>query len=215
MSTSSVCRVKICGLTTESDARDAVACGANALGFNTWSGGKRFVDLERAGPWISALSPFVTKIALLVNATIEETERIARFPFIDALQLHGDESAEYCRTAAALGRPVIKAVRARSLADLDGLEEFGTPHFLIDAHVEGLFGGTGVSANLSLATEFTKRYPGFTLVLAGGLSAGNVASAIRIVRPDAVDVSSGVESSPGRKDPAQVRAFIEAVHQSV
>ena len=205
-------RVKICGLTNEQDARDAIDAGASALGFNTWKGGKRFIDLDREGAWITALPPFVTRVALLVNASLAEAERIAKLSFIDALQLHGDESPDYCRTAVTFGRPVIKALRARSNSDLEGLEAFGTPHFLIDAHVPGLFGGTGVAADLDLARDFTARYPQLSLVLAGGLTADNVSAAIASARPAAVDVSSGVECTPGIKDPEKVRAFIQAAH---
>jgi phosphoribosylanthranilate isomerase len=205
-------RVKICGLTNEQDARMAIACGASALGFNTWRGGKRFLDLAEAGAWIGHLPPFVTKVALLVNAPIEEAERIARLPFIDALQFHGDEDAAYCTEAARFGRPIIKALRLRTAADLEELERFSTRHFLVDAHVEGQFGGTGAGADLALARAFRARHPEYTLTLAGGLKPDNVAAMIAEVRPDAVDVSSGVESSPGRKDATLVRAFIEAAH---
>jgi phosphoribosylanthranilate isomerase len=211
---SNMVRVKICGITNEDDARTSIALGASALGFNTWSGSKRFLDLAHAGRWIAGLPPFVTRVALLVNAPLEEAERVARLPFIDALQLHGDEDAAYCAAVARFGRPFIKALRLRSAAALEGLERFATPHFLIDAHVEGQFGGTGVAADLALAREFTARYPRATLILAGGLRAENVAAAVRDVRPFGVDVSSGVVAGAGRKDAALVRAFVEAAHRA-
>jgi phosphoribosylanthranilate isomerase len=204
-------RVKICGITSEEDALLSVRLGADALGFNTWSGSKRFLDLDAAAEWIAALPPFVARVALLVNAPIEEAERIARLPFLDALQLHGDEDAAYCRRLAATGRPVIKAIRLRDIATLDEAAAFPVRHFLLDAHVEGQFGGTGAAVNLPLAAEFRRRHPASFPILAGGLRPDNVAAAIRAARPYAVDVSSGVESSPGRKDPALVRAFMEAV----
>src|SRR3954471_1635294 len=175
-------RVKICGLTNEHDARVSIAAGASALGFNTWPSGKRFLDLAQAGPWIAALPPFVTKVALLVNATLAEAERIARLPFIDALQLHGDEDAAYCTEAVRFGRPIIKALRLRTAADLEELERFSTRHFLVDAHVEGHFGGTGAGADLALAREFRTRYPHYTLTLAGGLKPRNVAAMIAEVQ---------------------------------
>ncbi len=203
-------RVKICGITNEHDARTAIALGASALGFNTWPDSQRFLDLAHAGAWMGQLPPFVTRVALLVNAPLEEAERIARLPFIDALQLHGDEDAAYCAEVARFGRPFIKALRLRSASDLERLERFATRHFLIDAHVEGQFGGTGIAADLALAKEFSARYPGAALILAGGLRAENVAAAVRDVRPFGVDVSSGVEAGAGRKDAALVRAFVEA-----
>ncbi len=209
-----VVRVKICGLTNEADARAAVAVGASALGFNTWREGRRYIDLGQAAAWIGALPPFVTKVALLVNATLEEARRTARYPFIDALQLHGDETADYCQALAQAGRPIIKAVRARTEEDLDGLERYPTTHFLIDAHCAGQFGGTGRAADVALALSFRERYPGFSLILAGGLSAENVAEKVRQVRPAGVDVSSGVERTPGQKDREKMRAFVQAAQRS-
>lgn len=203
-------RVKICGITNEHDARTSIALGASALGFNTWTGSKRFLDLANAGTWIAELPPFVTRVALLVNAPIQEAERVARLPFIDAVQLHGDEDAAYCAQLARVGRPLIKALRLCSTAALAGLERFATRHFLIDAHVEGQFGGTGVAADPALAKEFTARYPEATLILAGGLRPENVAAAVKEVRPFGVDVSSGVEAGAGRKDARLVREFVEA-----
>ncbi len=206
-------RVKICGITNQEDAELAIALGADALGFNTWRGTKRFIDLEKESGWLHELPPFVTKVALLVNEPIAEAERIARFSFIDALQLHGDEDAAYCAAVRRIGRPFIKALRVREPADFSQLDGFETRHFLIDAHVQGLFGGTGVRVDLNLAAEFRRQNPRLALILAGGLRPENVYEAVRQVRPYAVDVSSGVESKPGRKDAALLRAFIEAVRE--
>ncbi len=203
-------RVKICGLTNKEDTRAAIDAGADALGFNTWRGGKRFIDLEREASWLAALPPFVVKVALLVNASLEEAEKVARLPFIDALQLHGDEGADYCRALAKFRRPFIKALRPQSTDELANLEQYATPHFLIDAHVPGAFGGTGVQADASLATEFQRRYPHLPLILAGGLKPENVGAIVRAVRPWAVDVSSGVEIQPGKKDPAAMATFVAA-----
>jgi phosphoribosylanthranilate isomerase len=208
-------RVKICGLQRAEDAEVAIALGADALGFNTWSGSKRCIDLEREASWLAELPPFVSKIALTVNAPVEEAVRIARLPFIDAVQLHGDEDAGFCRRLMeASGRPVIKALRIRVASELEGLADYPTGFFLLDAHVPGMFGGTGVQADLNLATAFRARFPHRPLILAGGLRPENVAEAIRLVRPYAVDVSSGVESSPGRKDRGLMRALIEAVRDA-
>ncbi|MHA3773899.1 phosphoribosylanthranilate isomerase [Verrucomicrobiota bacterium sgz303538] len=207
-------RVKICGITNQRDAEEAIACGADALGFNTWPGTKRFIDLEREASWIRQLPPFVSRVALVVNATLDEAQRIAALPFVDALQFHGDEDAAYCAKFAATGKMFIKALRIRKEEDLQGIDAFSTKHVLIDAHVAGLFGGTGVRVDLSLATLLRERFPSLTLVLAGGLRPDNVSEAVRTVRPFAVDVSSGVESEPGKKDAGLLRAFISAVRNS-
>jgi phosphoribosylanthranilate isomerase len=204
-------RVKICGITNARDAEMAIACGADALGFNTWPGTKRFIDLEREADWIRDLPPFVSRVALVVNAPLEEAQRVAAYPFIDAVQFHGDEDPAYCATFAASGKSFIKALRIRNEVDLDRCDAFSTRHVLVDAHVAGMFGGTGVRVDLDLASALRERFPHLTVVLAGGLRPENVADAVRAVRPFAVDVSSGVESAPGIKEPAMIRAFVDAV----
>ncbi len=146
--------VKICGITNRDDALAAVDAGADLLGFNTWPGTKRFVDIARNADWIAALPRPVVRVALLVNATPEETERIAAFPFVDALQFHGDEDADFCRWVARLGKPIIKALRARDRGVLAQAGSFSTPHILLDAHVPGEFGGTGARVDLELVREF-------------------------------------------------------------
>lgn len=207
-------RVKICGITRQEDAEQAIALGADALGFNSWTGTKRFLDLHKAQGWIRQLPPFVTKVALLVNASLDEARRLAELPGIDVLQLHGDEDAGYCAQLAAWGIPFIKALRVRSPDDVADLDRFITDHLLVDAHVEGLFGGTGEKVNLSLAALVAERYPRCSLILAGGLRPENVAEAVQQVWPYAVDVSSGVESAPAVKDSEKMRAFIDAVRNA-
>lgn len=206
-------RVKICGLTRQRDAEESIALGADALGFNTWMGSKRYLDLAQARHWVRRLPPFVSKVALLVNSSLEEARRIAEMPGIDVLQLHGDEDEAYCAQLAEWEIPFIKALRMRSPEDVQGLDRFSTDHILVDAHVEGLFGGTGVRVDLELAALIKEKYPQMALLLAGGLRPENVEAAVRRVRPYAVDVSSGVESSPGVKDFALLRGFIDAVHR--
>jgi phosphoribosylanthranilate isomerase len=204
--------VKICGLTQEADAHAAIAAGADALGFNTWPGTKRYIDLARSAEWIAPLP--VIKVALLVNAPFEEAQRISQLPFIDALQLHGDEDADYCQRAALLGKPVIRALRANSEKDFVNADVFGTPHILLDAHVPGAFGGTGARLDLDLVGAFKSRHPALHLWLAGGLKPENVADAVRAARPRVVDVSSGVEAAPARKDPARMRDFVAAARSA-
>jgi len=200
--------VKICGVTNANDAIAAVEAGADLLGLNTWTGTKRYVDLAANAEWITELP--IPRVALLVNASLPEAERIAGLSYIDALQLHGDEDADFCQRVAAFGKPLIKALRASSSAAFAGVETFCTPHILLDAHVPGAFGGTGKRIDLGLAQEFRKQFPAFTLWLAGGLTPQNVAEAISIARPQVVDVSSGVELDPRRKDVVKMRDFVAA-----
>ena len=206
--------VKICGITNRDDALASVDAGADLLGFNTWPGTKRFVDIAQNAEWIASLPRPIVRVALLVNATPEETERIAAFPFVDALQFHGDEDAAFCRWAADLGKPIIKALRARDRGVLDHAGSFSTPHILLDAHVPGAFGGTGARVDLDLACEFKHANPALSLWLAGGLTPDNVSEAVRAVHPSVVDVSSGVEFEPGRKDASRMRAFAQAAKRA-
>jgi phosphoribosylanthranilate isomerase len=200
--------VKICGITRAEDAHAAIEAGADLLGFNTWTGTKRHIDLDKNAEWLAALP--ILKIALLVNATPTELRKVAQFPWIDALQLHGDEDAAYCRAAAALGKPIIKALRASTSLSLRGADQFSTNHLLLDASVAGEYGGTGTRVNMELVREFAELHPRLTLWLAGGLRPENVAAAIREGRPRVVDVSSGVEGKDGRKDATKMRDFLAA-----
>ncbi len=204
-------RVKICGLTTAQDAEAAIAAGADALGFNTWPGSRRYLELDAAADWISQLPAFVTKVALCVNTPFGQAKRLAKLPCIDVLQFHGDESREYCAQFAALGRPMIRAVRLGATQEIPFLARWGTRHILVDAAVPGAFGGTGCSADLALAAAAVAELPHLSITLAGGLEPDNVAAAVRRVRPHAVDVASGVESAPGKKDSGKMRAFVQAV----
>jgi phosphoribosylanthranilate isomerase len=207
-------RVKICGLTTAADAEAAIEAGADALGFNTWQGSRRFLPLDAAADWISRLPSFVTRVALCVNASAVEAARVAALPFIDAVQLHGDETREYCLELVSTGRSVIRAVRVENFGQADTLFQWGTRQVLIDAAVAGAYGGTGARLDVELAARTVRHCRGLCLTLAGGLDPENVAEAVRLVRPYAVDVASGVESAPGRKDVAKMRAFVQAVAEA-
>ncbi len=203
-------RIKICGITIEADAHAVIAAGADALGFNTWTGSRRYLDLA-AAEWVGGLPPFVTRVALLVDAPLDEAVRVALLPFIDAVQLHGNEDRAYCTALARHGRPIIKAIRLKSGSDLSQIGEFAAQHILIDAYVPGQFGGTGERADLAMVSKLRREFPLLRVVLAGGLTPENVGDAVRTVRPYAVDASSGVESEPGRKDSERLRAFVHAV----
>ena len=204
-------RVKICGITNRDDALAAIAGGADALGFNLFPGSKRHLVLDEHAAWLRALPPFVARVAVLVNAPLDEARRVAAHPAIDFVQLHGDEDAAYCAEFARSGRAFIKALRVRGRETLAQTAVFSTPHVLLDAHVPGEFGGTGALTDLDLAAEIVRTRPELHVILAGGLRPENVAHAVAQVRPFAVDVASGVEAEPRRKDAEKMRAFCAAV----
>lgn len=189
----------------------AVAAGADALGFNAWSQSRRYLDVAAAGAWLKDLPGFVTRVVLCVNHPLEDALRLGELPFIDAAQFHGDESDEFLGRYSTRGLPYIRALRPRLEEDLEVLSRLGTRQVLLDAAVTGAYGGTGARADLGLAALAVERFPTIAVILAGGLDPDNVAEAVRVVRPYAVDVASGVESGPGKKDPVKMRDFVQAV----
>ncbi|OGL61917.1 MAG: hypothetical protein A3I72_05695 [Candidatus Tectomicrobia bacterium RIFCSPLOWO2_02_FULL_70_19] len=200
-------RVKICGVTTLEDARFALECGADALGFNFVPGTPRCLPEEAAASLAAALPPFGVRVGVFVNETPPRIEQIARQVGLDAVQLHGDETPEDCRWLGGRGLRVIRALRVRGPGTLAEADRFPSCAILLDAYAEGRLGGTGETFDWSLARELAGRR---TVILSGGLKPGNVAQAIQEVRPYGVDASSGVEGgAPGRKDPDRVRRFIE------
>ena len=205
-------RVKICGITNAQDAADAVELGADSLGFNTYPGSKRFIDLKREGDWIRSLPPFITKVAVMVKPTIAEAEAVFSLPYIDMVQFHGNEDEKFCAHFAGLGLPFIKAIAVRDETSLHDVGRFGTPHILIDSYSPGAFGGTGQFIDSGLSGHFSQSQGGkFNLILSGGLKPVNVRAAIDRIHPYAVDVASGVEIAPGRKDKSLMGEFILAV----
>ena len=202
-------KVKICGITELEDARHAIRCGADALGFVFFAQSPRCISPERAAEIIRQLPPFVANVGLFVNEDPVRVREIAETCRLAAVQLHGDESAEAC--AAVSGRKVVKALRVRDEKSLAGAGVYEVSALLLDAWVPGRFGGTGTVFNWQLAAEMARSRP---VILAGGLNPANVAEAVRAVRPYAVDVSSGVEISPGKKDRQKVAAFIAAAKKT-
>ncbi len=195
--------VKICGVTTAEDALLCGEAGADLIGLNFWSGSKRWVSAERAAEIARTLPGSVRKVGIFVDADRAEIERVIAAVGLDAIQLHGDEPPEDC---AGFAVPVIKAIRvgddvASVAAIAERYARDGVDHVLLD----GARGGSGVAFDWRRALGVA---PG-RLFLAGGLRPENVAEAVRLVRPYAVDTASGVESSPGRKDPRRVREFID------
>lgn len=195
-------RVKICGITTSEDALLAVDAGADALGFVFHPESPRCIDPEGAAAIIGQLPPFVQTVGLFVNRTADFVNRTAAFCRLDLVQLHGDEPPAFCENVA---RRVVKAFRVKDISSLDPIRHYRAAAFLLDAYSPKAYGGTGLTFNWE-AAKVAKAYG--PIILAGGLTPDNVREAVKTVIPYAVDVSSGVESTPGKKDPAKVREFI-------
>lgn len=201
-------RVKICGITTAEDAAAAARAGADALGFVFVPGTPRYLPAEVAAEIIGGLPPFVTPVGVFLDQPAEEILTTVSRCGLRVVQLHGGEPPELCRMIPV---PVIKAFRIRGPEDLAPLAWYPARAFLLDAYVEGKPGGTGTAFPWKLAIGATSRAP---IVLAGGLTPENVAEAVRRVRPYGVDVSSGVESAPGRKDHRKMEEFIAHVRSA-
>jgi phosphoribosylanthranilate isomerase len=199
-------KVKICGITSVADGLAAVEAGVDMIGLMFYAGSPRHITLEQAAEISRALPPFVTRVGVLVNPDEAFVTRAIGECGLGLLQFHGDETSEFC---TQFGLMCMKALRVRDAESLKQLENYHTDAFLLDAYSKSGLGGTGEKFNWDLAVE-AQRF-GKPIFLAGGLTPENVADAVKQVRPFAVDVSSGVESAPGKKDAAKVRAFIEAV----
>jgi phosphoribosylanthranilate isomerase len=199
-------RVKICGITNLEDARAAVDAGAHALGFIFFHGSPRYIAPEKAAEIIPALPPFISSVGVFVDDTHNNIARIVEMTGLTAVQLHGNETPDSC---ARVSTKVIKAFRVKDAGSLNELSRYKACAFLLDSYVPGQQGGTGARFNWDLAVE-AKRL-GTPIILAGGLTPENVGDAVAKVQPYGVDVSSGVESSPGRKDHEKVREFIRRV----
>jgi phosphoribosylanthranilate isomerase len=203
-------RVKICGITRVSDARLAVELGAAALGFNFYPPSPRYIAPTAARAIAEQVPPFVTCVGVFADeAEAQQVTDAARAARVNALQLHGPRFPG--NEAMLSDYPVIRAVALYEGFDLEGLAKLNARALLLDAFDPKLIGGTGRKVDWALARE-AKRYG--RVILAGGLTPANVAGAIREVEPFAVDVASGVESSPGEKDPERLRAFFAAVAEA-
>jgi phosphoribosylanthranilate isomerase len=198
-------RIKICGITRVEDAMAAVDAGADALGFIFFEASPRCVTVEQAAEIVRELPPFVARVGVFVNSSADRVRAVITETGIDTLQFHGEERPEFCRQ---FGLRVIKAFRMWDAESLKPLTEFRSETWLLDSFVAGKHGGTGAVFNWDLAAQAVKQ--GGRVILAGGLTPENAADAVRRVRPYALDVSSGVELAPGKKDAVKVRAFIAA-----
>ncbi len=199
--------VKVCGITNLEDGLAAVEAGADVLGFNFYARSPRYVTPEAARRVIDALPAGVTCVGVFVNESREEVGRVARAARLDAVQLHGDETPEFCE--ALRGVETIKALRVGPAFTVESARRFRTDALLLDAYVADEYGGTGHTFDWRLAALTREAVP--RLYLAGGLKPDNVAAAVSAVRPHAVDVCSGVETSPGRKSLDLMRRFVEQV----
>jgi len=186
--------VKICGITSVKDARIAVECGADALGFIFFSGSKRYIVPEKAAEIIATLPGFVSSVGVFVNAPMEEVERIVQLTRVSTVQFHGDETPQFVRQCRY---PSYKTLRATPDFSLESIRSYPSNTFLMEPYVEGVYGGTGRVMDWRMASRACEYG---NLILAGGLSPENIEYAITTVRPYAVDVNSGVEQSPGKKD---------------
>ncbi len=200
--------VKVCGITNYEDAALAVAAGAGALGFNFYARSPRFIPPQAARRIIERLPPAVLPVGIFVNEAAPETvARMAAAAGVPMVQLHGDESAAYCAQLSAY--EVIKALRVGAAFAPEQASSFPVHAILLDAYSPQAHGGTGLTFDWALARRTRELVA--RLFLAGGLTAENVGAAIAAVQPFAVDVCSGVEAAPGRKDAAKLRAFLAAV----
>jgi phosphoribosylanthranilate isomerase len=207
-------RVKICGITNAADARAAIEFGADALGFNFFSGSKRYLPVAAAAGWIVELPAEIVKVAVLVDAGWDEATAMAALPFIDALQLHGRETPQFCQRLAEKGIQFAKAVPVTTAHSLHDTPPFFTRTVVLDSSKAGEFGGSGRTFPWEIARDFVEANPDLRVILAGGLTPENVAGAVEVVRPFGVDVTTGIESWPGRKDRGLLRAFIAAARGS-
>ena len=194
-------RIKICGVTSLADAVCAVEVGADAIGFNFYELSPRYIAPSAVRGISRELPDEVWRVGVFVDKAREEVESVVERAGITVLQFHGSETADFCRSWS---KPIIKAVRVRDRSDLIAAMQYPVDFILADTYVEGEPGGTGTRFDWTLLDVCDRS----RLILAGGLNPDNVADAIRRVRPFGVDVSSGVERSPGVKDPERVREFV-------
>ena len=202
-------KVKICGITSAGDAQMAVEAGADALGLMFYPGSLRRISLEAAAEIARRVPLFVLRVGVFADPSPEDVFAAMRACGLNLLQFHGEETPDFCQQ---FGLMAMKAFRIRDAQSLLEIPQYRTEAVLLDSYVKGQKGGTGETFNWALAVE-AKKY-GKPIFLAGGLTPANVAQAVRAVQPFAVDVSSGVEDSPGKKNAGKVREFIKAVRSA-
>ena len=199
-------QVKICGITNQEDALFAARCGAAALGFIFYPFSPRYIKPEDAGKIISVLPDALVKVGVFVNENVAEIKRVMEYCGLDMIQLHGDETPEFCREFPSAR--VIKAVYLKNEADFVYAKSYHVGAILVDSRHAGLYGGTGRKANWELACRVKNKKP---LILSGGINEKNIAEAMKTVVPVALDINSGVESEPGKKDHAKLARIFDII----
>lgn len=201
-------KIKICGITNVDDALAAAEYGADAIGFVFVPNTPRYIDPQRASEIVEALPPFLTRVGLFSDPTISEVEMIAKECNLDALQFHGYETPDFC---GSFYQRVIKAFRVKDQSTISLLKEYQVSAYLLDSYTKGIKGGSGMTFDWNLAIA-AKKYG--RIILAGGLNPQNVSEAVQQVSPYGVDISSGVEQKPGKKDYKKIKDFIDAVRSA-
>lgn len=200
-------KIKICGITNLEDARLAVDLGADMLGFNFYENSPRYLPPLQALRLIDGLSAEVERVGVFVNMEGHRVGEFVDLMGLHAVQLHGDETPDFVSSLRRItDAKIIKTFRVDPMFNLDSIKETAADSVLLDAYTQGQYGGTGERFDWSIAADAVRLRP--NLMLAGGLTVENVAKSVRVVGPHAVDVASGVESAPGKKDPAKLEAFI-------
>ena len=201
--------VKICGITNIRDAKYAVESGADALGFVFYTNSRRAIMPERAKEIIQKIPGSISRVGVFVNEEIGTVKEIVSFCGLHLIQLHGDESPQYCGEFPMSS--LIKTVSHWADEEIKKLEDYCVKAILVDAHDPGHYGGTGKNSDWALALKVKKIHP---LILAGGLNRENIKKAIETVGPHGVDINSGVEASPGKKDPYKIREIVEIIRET-
>lgn len=204
--------LKICGVTCRDEAQALVSLGVDALGFNFWPQSKRYLPQAKRA-WLEELAGKTLRVGVFVNQPIDLTISLVRSGLIDVVQLHGDETPVAASALCQAQIPFIKALGVKAQADLAQAHDFGATALLLDTHAPGIYGGTGEVFDWQVAKHFILENPSLPVILAGGITPENAALAANTVHPAALDVASGAEISPGRKDLQKVSAFLAALHR--
>lgn len=204
--------LKICGVTRRDDAERLVAMRVDALGVNFWPKSKRHLA-PQAAEWLLEMAGKILRVGVFVNENPELPLRLFGEGYLDAIQLHGDETPEDAAVFRDAGVPFIKAIGVKTRADLQRAADFGADAILLDAHAPGIYGGTGEVFDWEVASGFRREHPELPVILAGGIVPENAALAAMSVQPQALDIASGAEISPGIKDFDKVAALLKALRR--
>ncbi|MES2921352.1 MAG: phosphoribosylanthranilate isomerase [Verrucomicrobiota bacterium] len=204
--------LKICGVTTRADANQLVTMGVDALGVNFWPKSKRYLAADEA-KWLHDLAGKILRVGVFVNEAPELPLHLVSEGYLDAVQLHGDETPEEAAAYRDAGVPFIKAIGVKTREDLARATEYGAAGILLDTHAPGIYGGTGEMFDWEVASDFRRLHPHLPVILAGGIVTENAGLAAMSVQPAALDVASGAEISPGIKNFQKVAAFLTALHR--